>query len=76
MAALQDLLVHSTKNIAQYSTAADQLGAPRNVDVDQFTASALFSTVTNVQFDPARMTDYLATSKAMVRFPDKFSPRC
>ncbi len=53
-AALQDLLVHATKGIAQYAHRTGQLGV-RNKEVDVFTVEALFSTVTNVNFDPARL---------------------
>jgi hydroxylamine reductase len=53
-AALQDLLVHALKGIAWYAHRAGQLGA-RNHDIDLFTIEALFTTVTNVNFDPARV---------------------
>ncbi|HNQ88482.1 MAG TPA: hydroxylamine reductase [Verrucomicrobiota bacterium] len=57
-AALQDLLIHATKGVAQYSHRARQLGA---VDpaVDRFILEALFTTVTNVNFDPARVEGFL-----------------
>jgi hydroxylamine reductase len=57
-AALQDLLVYAAKGIAQYAHAARQLGA-QDRPVDVFTVEALFTTVTNVNFDPARMTTLL-----------------
>ena len=53
VAALQDLLVYATKGIAQVAIA----GAKVNVSdpaVDHFTCEAIFSTLTNVDFDPAR----------------------
>ena len=53
VAALQDLLVYATKGIAQVAVA----GAKVNVSdpaVNQFTCEAIFSTLTNVDFDPAR----------------------
>jgi len=52
-AALQDLLVYAIKNLSCYANRARQLG---NVDktVNVFTVKALFSTLTNVDFDPAR----------------------
>jgi hydroxylamine reductase (hybrid-cluster protein) len=53
-AALQDLLVHALKGIAWYAHRAGQLGA-RSHDVDLFTIEALFTMVTNVNFDPARV---------------------
>lgn len=51
-AILQDLLVHAAKGIAQYSHRARLLGAT-NAQLDQFLLEALFTTVTNVNFDDA-----------------------
>jgi hydroxylamine reductase len=50
-AALQDLLLYQTKGVSMYAHRAARLGA-RDRDVDVFTIEALFSTVTNVNFDP------------------------
>jgi hydroxylamine reductase len=58
-AALQDLLVYAAKGISQYASKARTLGAKNN-EVDVFVAEALFTTVTNVNFDAARL-------EAMVR---------
>ncbi len=49
-AALQDLLIYATKDISRYAFRAHQLGA-RDRAVDVFMIKALFSTVTNVNFD-------------------------
>jgi hydroxylamine reductase len=49
-AILQDLLVHATKGVAQYAHRARMLGA-RDSMVDRFILKALFTTVTNVNFD-------------------------
>jgi hydroxylamine reductase len=51
-ATLQDLLVHATKGISQY---AHQLARHnvRSVKADRFALKALFTTVTNVNFDAA-----------------------
>ncbi len=57
-AALQDLLVYATKGIAAYAHRARQLGA-REREIDVFVIEALFSTVTNVDFDPERLKDLL-----------------
>jgi hydroxylamine reductase len=57
-AALQDLLVHASKGIAAYAHRAGQLGV-RDSRVDAFTLDALFTTVTNVNFDPARVETLL-----------------
>ncbi|MFO7715382.1 hydroxylamine reductase, partial [Desulfosarcina sp.] len=53
VAALQDLLIYATKGIAQVAVE----GAKVNVSdpaVNRFTCEAIFSTLTNVDFDPAR----------------------
>ena len=55
-ARMQDLLVHATKGISQYAHRAAQLGA-RDDAVDVFTVQALFTTVTNVNFDAQRIAD-------------------
>ena len=57
-AALQDLLVYSVKGISMYAHRARQLGAVDS-DVNVFTAKALFSTLTNVDFDPERFNSLL-----------------
>jgi hydroxylamine reductase len=51
---LQDVLVYGAKGIAQYATRAAALGE-RSVDVDRFVMKALFTTVTNVNFDSDRI---------------------
>jgi len=53
-AALQDLLIYATKGISMYAHRARQLGAADR-DVNVFTVEALFTTVTNVNFDPERL---------------------
>ena len=53
-AALQDVLTHLAKGIAQYAWRAGQAGA-RDRDVDVFVVEALFATLTNVDFDPERL---------------------
>ncbi|NLJ61201.1 MAG: hydroxylamine reductase [Firmicutes bacterium] len=53
-AVLQDLLIHVAKGISMYSKKARELGA-RDEEIDQFVIEALFTTVTNVNFDPSRL---------------------
>ncbi|TDY60880.1 hydroxylamine reductase precursor [Aminivibrio pyruvatiphilus] len=54
VADLQDLLIYLAKGVSMYAHRARQLGAvDRNVDV--FVVEALFTTITNVNFDEARM---------------------
>ena len=57
-AALQDLLIHAAQGISQYASRAQKLGlADREADV--CVTEALFTTVTNVNFDPARLEGIL-----------------
>jgi len=58
-AALLDLLLHVTKGIGAYAHRARQHGAS-DPEIDRFAIEALFTTVTNVNFDPARL-DALVT---------------
>ena len=53
-AALMDLLVYGTEGIAMYAHRARQLGE-KDREIDVFVTEALFSTVTNVNFDPERL---------------------
>ncbi|KPK49604.1 MAG: hydroxylamine reductase [Planctomycetes bacterium SM23_25] len=64
-AALQDLLVHVTKSIARYAHRARQMGT-RDRDLDAFVIEALFTTVTNVNFDPQRVAAMLRTGRQML----------
>jgi hydroxylamine reductase len=50
VATLQDHLLYGLKSLALY---ADKIG--RNAEIDRFTIEGLFSTVTNVDFEPARL---------------------
>jgi len=56
-AALQDLLMHAAKGISMYAHRAAELGAT-DTEVDVFVMEALFTTVTNVNFDPERCADF------------------
>lgn len=52
-AALQDLLVYALKDISRYAHRARELGRT-DKQVSIFTVKALFSSLTNVNFDPRR----------------------
>ena len=54
---LQDVLVEVTKGLSQYAHRAGQLGA-RDRELDVFVCEALFTTVTNVNFDPERVAQW------------------
>jgi hydroxylamine reductase len=53
-AALQDLLLYAVKGISQYAARARQLNV-KDSAIDIFVVKALFTTVTNVNFDAARV---------------------
>ncbi len=56
--ALQDLLVYAAEGISQYAHRACQLGVVDH-QTDIFVIEALFTTVTNVNFDPKRLEGIL-----------------
>ena len=53
-ATLQDLLLFATKGISMYAHRARRFGA-KDHEIDTFVPQALFSTITNVNFDPERI---------------------
>ncbi len=53
VAALQDLLVYALQGLSQVATEARKVGIVES-EVNGFTVEALFSTLTNVGFDPER----------------------
>jgi hydroxylamine reductase len=53
-AALQDLLIHAVKGLGQVSHRATRLGWS-DPEVERFVIEALFTTITNVDFDPERI---------------------
>ncbi len=52
-AALQDLLIYTLKGLSLVALKGHSLGL-RDTDMDQFTCEAIFSTLTNVNFDSER----------------------
>jgi len=64
-AALQDLLIHAVKGLSAYAHRARELNV-KDHEIDVFTIEALFSTLTNVNFDPQRVAD-LITRAAELR---------
>ncbi|MDD2321710.1 MAG: hydroxylamine reductase, partial [Geobacteraceae bacterium] len=54
VAALQDNLLYGLKGLAVYANEARQVGV-KDQDIDVFLLEGLFATVTNVDFDPARL---------------------
>jgi hydroxylamine reductase len=57
-AALQDLLLQAVKGISIYAHRARQLGAA-DAQIDAFTIQAIFTTLTNVNFDPERLVELI-----------------
>lgn len=57
-AALQDLLLHALENLAVYAQSARHAGI-FNQEIDRFTSEALFATLTNVNFDPESIQEYI-----------------
>ncbi|MBN2376630.1 MAG: hydroxylamine reductase [Sedimentisphaerales bacterium] len=65
-AALQDLLIYASKGISMYAHRARQLGSVDR-DIDVFVIKALFTTVTNVDFDPKRLAQLLDEAAQMIQ---------
>ncbi|MFK5953812.1 MAG: hydroxylamine reductase [Desulfobacterium sp.] len=61
VATLQDLLIHTLKGLALSAQAGRKVGIDDN-EVNRFTCMALFSTLTNVDFDPYRFDDLIHES--------------
>ncbi len=57
-AALQDILIHVAKGISMYAHRAGLLGE-RDRKIDIFVIEALFTTITNVNFDPDRLIELI-----------------
>lgn len=53
VAALQDLLIHAVKGLSQVAVEGRKVGVSDGA-VNHFTVKAIFSTLTNVDFDPQR----------------------
>ena len=58
VAALQDLLIYTVKGLAQVAIDGRKVGI-RDTAVDHFTCEAIFSTLTNVDFDPDRFVELI-----------------
>ena len=79
VAALQDLLTYAVRGLGQVATKAREAGVVDN-EVDRFVCEGLFSTLTNVDFDPERfveliqraveLRDHLKGKLGGVQFPE------
>ena len=65
-AALQDLLIYAVKGLSKVAVAAGKAGIS-DPQVHKFTCEAIFSTLTNVDFDPGR---FVAMIRECVRLRD------
>ncbi len=62
--AIQDLLVYCLRSLAPVALQARELGIP-SPEVDVFTCEALFATMTNVNFNKKRFTEYIRRAIAL-----------
>jgi hydroxylamine reductase len=58
VSALQDLMVYALRGLSEVAAEARKAGVS-DTDVNRFTAYALFSTLTNVEFDPERFPELI-----------------
>ena len=58
VAALQDLLIYTVKGLSQVAVAARKAGVVDD-SINRFTCEAIFSTLTNVDFDPDRIVNLI-----------------
>jgi hydroxylamine reductase len=58
VAALQDLLLYAVKGLSQFAVEGRKVGVS-DAAVNVFTCKALFSTLTNVDFDPQRFVELI-----------------
>ena len=64
VADLQDLLVYALQGLALYAQEGRRLGIVDDA-TDRFTYEAIFSTLTNVDFDPARFVAMIERCDAL-----------
>jgi hydroxylamine reductase len=79
VAVLQDLLIYSLKGIGVYGKKAREMGVSAR-EVDTFVKEGLFTTVTNVNFDPERLErlirrSYEIKEKAKKLFLDAYKKK-
>ena len=61
VAALQDLLLYALKGLSSCAVEGRKVGVS-DKEVNHFTCEAIFSTLTNVNFDPDRLITLIKTS--------------
>jgi len=70
VAALQDLLVHACKGLSMVAVRARKFGV-KDHEADVFVVQALFSTLTNVNFDPASLGGLVTKAATLAERLDK-----
>jgi hydroxylamine reductase len=71
VAALQDLLIYAVKGLSLYAVEGRKVGVS-DEKLDHFVCEAIFSTLTNVDFDPDRLVDLI---KQTVKLRDTLKAR-
>ncbi len=64
VAALQDLLLYAVKGLSLYAVEGIKVGVV-DASVNDFTCEAMFSTLTNVNFDPDRFMDFISQATTL-----------
>lgn len=59
VAHMQDLLTYAVKGLSLYASETRKAGVAVDQDTNRFTAFALFTTLTNVNFDPERLAELI-----------------
>lgn len=76
VAALQDVLVHSLKGIGYYGWQIIQNGGEIDTPTYKFIMDTMFSTLTNVNFDPERFVSYIQqANKIKSQLKDQFGDK-
>ncbi|MDH3720197.1 MAG: hydroxylamine reductase, partial [Desulfobacteraceae bacterium] len=71
VAVLQDLLIYAVKGLSQVAVEGRKVGI-RDTAIDHFTCEAIFSTLTNVDFDPDRFVNLIHQT---VKFRDELKAK-
>ena len=71
VAALQDLLIYAVKGLSLVAVEARKAGL-RDSEIDHFACEAIFSTLTNVDFDPERFVQLIHQT---VKFRDELKAK-
>jgi len=66
VAALQDLVIHQAKIMSFYASKLRELGAAEDIAANRLTLYALFTTLTNVNFDDARFVRLVGELNATI----------